>query len=63
MYSMKSMKYTPRLRDILKDIDPDAVDLVMKMLKFDPDERITVEDALSHPFVVELHDPTDEPTR
>ena len=31
------------------------------MLKFDPDKRITVEQALEHPYINELHDPSDEP--
>lgn len=32
------------------------------MLAFDPSKRITVEDALSHPYLAELHCPEDEPT-
>jgi serine/threonine protein kinase len=32
------------------------------MLTFDPNKRITVVDALSHPFLAELHCPEDEPT-
>ena len=31
------------------------------MLTFDPNKRITVVDALSHPFLAELHCPEDEP--
>ncbi|CAG7903018.1 unnamed protein product [Brassica rapa] len=38
-----------------------AIDLVEKMLKFDPRQRISVEDALAHPFLETLHDITDEP--
>ncbi|KAL5551830.1 hypothetical protein UlMin_002006 [Ulmus minor] len=40
---------------------PLAVDLLEKMLVFDPNKRITVEEALSHPFLVSLHDLNDEP--
>lgn len=32
------------------------------MLEFDPNKRITVEEALSHPYLAELHCPDDEPT-
>lgn len=32
------------------------------MLAFDPNKRITVEQALSHPYLAELHCPDDEPT-
>ncbi|KAL4894396.1 mitogen-activated protein kinase HOG1 [Aspergillus ambiguus] len=38
-----------------------AVDLLEKMLAFDPCKRISAESALSHPFVELYHDPTDEP--
>lgn len=33
------------------------------MLTFDPEKRISVEDALKHPYMAELHFPEDEPTR
>jgi serine/threonine protein kinase len=39
-----------------------AVDLVDKMLVFDPTKRITVEEALEHPYLASLHDLSDEPT-
>ena len=32
------------------------------MLTYDPDERITVTDALAHPYLAQLHFPDDEPT-
>jgi len=38
-----------------------ALDLLEKMLRFDPDKRITVEEALEHPYLAQLHDPNDEP--
>ena len=31
------------------------------MLNFNPETRITVEEALNHPFLKELHDEKDEP--
>jgi len=31
------------------------------MLTYDPSERITVEEALSHPYLSQLHFPEDEP--
>ena len=33
------------------------------MLRFDPTSRITVEEALQHPYLGQLHYPDDEPTR
>ncbi|CAH2071177.1 unnamed protein product [Thlaspi arvense] len=38
-----------------------AIDLLEKMLVFDPEKRITVEEALCHPFLSTLHDLNDEP--
>ncbi|KAE8721989.1 Mitogen-activated protein kinase-like protein MMK1 [Hibiscus syriacus] len=38
-----------------------AIDLVEKMLRFDPRQRITVADALAHPYLTNLHDISDEP--
>ncbi|GAB2291035.1 Mitogen-activated protein kinase 11 [Dionaea muscipula] len=40
---------------------PLAVDLLEKMLVFDPNKRITVNDALCHPYLAPLHDINDEP--
>ena len=37
-------------------------DLLDRMLIFDPRRRITVEEALEHPYLTSLHDPEDEPT-
>jgi mitogen-activated protein kinase 1/3 len=41
---------------------PEAVDLLGKMLQIHPKKRITVDDALRHPFLAQLHSPDDEPT-
>lgn len=40
---------------------PAAVDLLEKMLVFDPRARISATEALAHPFLEPYHDPTDEP--
>nr|KAJ0226007.1 hypothetical protein LSAT_V11C100030370 [Lactuca sativa] len=42
-------------------VHPAAIDLIEKMLTFDPRQRITVEDALAHPYLTSLHDISDEP--
>lgn len=39
-----------------------ALDLLEKLLAFNPAKRINVEDALRHPYLEPYHDPEDEPT-
>lgn len=50
------------LRALFPKASPQALDLLSRMLTFDPDRRITVEQALEHPYVAQYHDPSDEPT-
>lgn len=35
---------------------PACIDLLNRMLQFDPRRRITVEQALQHPYLAEMHD-------
>ena len=37
-----------------------ALDLLDKMLTFNPHKRITVEEALAHPYLEQYFDPADE---
>lgn len=48
------------LGKILTKATPDALDLVTKMLRLDPSKRISVVEALEHPYLKELHDPKKE---
>ena len=41
--------------------DESALDLLEKMLVFDPRKRINATECLSHEYVAPYHDPTDEP--
>ncbi|KAG2471313.1 MK01 kinase, partial [Polypterus senegalus] len=38
-----------------------ALDLLDKMLTFNPHKRIDVEEALAHPYLEQYYDPSDEP--
>lgn len=54
-----------RKRRNLKDLCPkatdNAIDLLKQCLTFSPRKRITVEQALEHPYLEPYHDPQDEP--
>ncbi|KAF3988126.1 hypothetical protein FT663_03669 [Candidozyma haemuli var. vulneris] len=43
------------------EVNPLAIDLLERLLAFNPAKRITVEDALAHPYLNMYHDPNDEP--
>ncbi|XP_072911355.1 mitogen-activated protein kinase 15 isoform X2 [Hemitrygon akajei] len=40
---------------------PDALDLLNKLLIFNPDYRLTAEQALGHPYLSRFHNPSKEP--
>ena len=68
--SKKLIKGLPRNkkngRDFTKlfsQAPPEAIDLLKKFLIFDPEKRITVTEALNHPYLSDLHLEEDEPTR
>ncbi|XP_021734929.1 mitogen-activated protein kinase 3-like [Chenopodium quinoa] len=50
-----------QLRQLFPHVNPLAIDLIERMLTFDPTRRITVEEALAHPYLARLHDIADEP--
>ncbi|KAI3388396.1 hypothetical protein SNEBB_003756 [Seison nebaliae] len=41
--------------------EDDAIDIMKKMLVFNPQKRITVEEALRHPYFSQYYEPNDEP--
>jgi len=47
--------------ELFRGANPLAIDLVTKMLRFNAKERISVEDALAHPYLRSLHCLEDEP--
>ncbi|XP_041041091.1 mitogen-activated protein kinase 15 isoform X2 [Carcharodon carcharias] len=40
---------------------PDALDLLNKLLVFNPDRRLTAEESLRHPYINRFHNPLKEP--
>lgn len=60
---MKSLPKRERqpLANKFKNADPLAIDLLERMLVFDPKKRISAEQGLAHEYLAPYHDPTDEP--
>ena len=48
-------------RSMFPNANPLALDLLDKLLTFNPMKRITVEEALQHKYLEPYHDPEDEP--
>ena len=68
--SKKLIKHLPKNKKNGKDFNklfsfanPEAIDLLKKLLTFDPDRRINVTEALAHPYLKDLHLEEDEPIR
>jgi mitogen-activated protein kinase 7 len=60
---VRSLPRMPRVpfHSLFPTANPEALDLLDKMLAFDPADRINVEQALEHPYLRIWHDPADEP--
>ncbi|PWZ02596.1 putative mitogen-activated protein kinase MpkA [Testicularia cyperi] len=60
---IRSLPYQPRIpfQKLYPQANPLALDLLEKMLEFDPAKRISCEEALQHPYLSVWHDPADEP--
>ncbi|KAJ4350498.1 ATP-dependent RNA helicase [Didymosphaeria variabile] len=48
-------------QSLFRQANPDALDLLDRMLAFDPSSRISVEEALEHRYLHIWHDASDEP--
>ncbi|KAK1944118.1 Extracellular signal-regulated kinase 1 [Phytophthora citrophthora] len=53
---------TKPLAHMFTDSPPDALDLLQKMLVIDPNKRISVDDALAHPYLASIRNVEDETT-
>ncbi|KAJ2934059.1 hypothetical protein H1R20_g3034, partial [Candolleomyces eurysporus] len=54
-------KKTIPFRRIFPAVDSQALDVMAKMLAFDPSDRLDVFQALEHPWLAAYHDESDEP--
>ncbi|KAF7691150.1 mitogen-activated protein kinase 15 isoform X1 [Silurus meridionalis] len=52
-----------QLGDLMQpSVPPDALDLLQRLLVFNPYKRLTAEEALQHPYVAKFHNPSREPS-
>lgn len=65
-YALKYIESLPKkpkvpLNQIFSSVPDEALELLDRMLDLNPERRITVDEALKHPFLEPMHDPDDEP--
>ena len=60
---IRSLPRMPKIHfsQLYPNASPLAIDLLEKLLNFDPAARITVEEALAHPYLKSYHEEDDEP--
>ncbi|GKT91357.1 MAP kinase [Colletotrichum tofieldiae] len=60
---VRNLPFMPKkpFPSLFPQANPDALDLLDRMLAFDPSSRISVEQALEHPYLHIWHDASDEP--
>jgi mitogen-activated protein kinase 15 len=49
------------LQSLFPTAPPDALDLLNRLLQFNPDRRATIEQAISHPYLAQFHSAAEEP--
>jgi len=50
------------LQSLYPSASEEAIDLLQKLLMFNPDKRISAEGALEHPYIAQFHNPEEEIT-
>ena len=55
-----SKKKAKTVTETFEGVDPEAVDLIRKLLVYNPEKRISVDEALKHVYFEQFHSPNDE---
>ncbi len=57
-----SLKVTRRrnLKDMFPTLSAEGLDLIKRLLQFNPNKRLTIEQALKHPYVAQFHSEEEE---
>jgi mitogen-activated protein kinase 7 len=60
---VRNLPFMPKVpfQRLFPNANPEALDLLDQMLAFDPSSRVSVEQALEHPYLSIWHDASDEP--
>ncbi|CAH0482414.1 unnamed protein product [Peronospora belbahrii] len=61
-FQKRGPKPTKSLAQMFSESPPDALDLLQKMLVIDPKKRISVDDALAHPYLASIRNVEEETT-
>lgn len=59
---LQSLPFKPKVpwNRLFPQADAKALDLLGKLLTFNPNKRVSVEEALAHPYLEQYYDPADE---
>jgi glycogen synthase kinase 3 beta len=54
----KPLRTSTNIHQVFRKADPNAIDLISKLLEYTPTQRLSAIDAMVHPFFDELRDPS-----
>jgi mitogen-activated protein kinase 15 len=52
---------TKGFHEMFPSASDEALDMLRRLLQFNPTKRLTIDQALRHPYVAQFHNPDDEP--
>merc|ERR1711904_192142 len=61
MISSVSIRRTKKFSEIFPNESSDVINMLTKLLEFNPQKRLSAKEALQHPYVAQYHNPHNEP--